>query len=172
MSMLFGIIQTIKPVLVVGQAYQGGIITYLLQSGDPGYSSTVQSGIISGTSDLSTSRAWSITSTNTGATATAVTYGGANTDLIYADQGNFAYAAADCINYSGGGYTDWKLPSIDELATMYTNRVAIGGFTQTFYWSSSENSSTSAKYYKFTVTAGPGNGLKSSNLAVRPIRYF
>jgi hypothetical protein len=171
--MFFGTVQTSKPVLVVGQAYQGGIITYILVNGDPGYSSTVQHGIIAGTADLSTASGWSVTNTSTGATAIAVTYGGSNTDLVYADQGTSGnYASRYCIDSSAGGYTDWKLPSINELATIYTNRVAIGGLIQNFYWSSSESSSTIAYYYKFNAPAGQSTGLKSSSLAVRPIRYF
>ena len=39
--------------------------------------------------------------------------------------------------YLGGGYTDWYLPSKDELNKLYLKRVAIGGFSTQKYWSSS-----------------------------------
>ena len=57
-------------------------------------------------------------------------------------------------DYTGGGYTDWYLPSKDELNKLYINRVAIGGFAPRFgqilssgmvydygysYWSSTED---------------------------------
>jgi len=41
--------------------------------------------------------------------------------------------------FQGGGKSDWALPSIDELSTLYyyTDRAAIGGFNSGLYWSSS-----------------------------------
>lgn len=35
-----------------------------------------------------------------------------------------------------GGYSDWRLPSQYELNKLYVNRVAIGGFANASYWSS------------------------------------
>lgn len=46
-----------------------------------------------------------------------------------------------CSNSIKGGYNDWRLPTIDELATMYENRTAIGGFTTDYYWSHDGSSS-------------------------------
>ena len=46
--------------------------------------------------------------------------------------------------HNGGGYSDWYLPSTDELNKLYLNRVAIGGFETRwfpYYWSSSEGES-------------------------------
>ena len=39
-------------------------------------------------------------------------------------------------NYQG--FNDWRLPDKDELNTLYINRDKIGGFSDAFYWSSSE----------------------------------
>lgn len=36
-----------------------------------------------------------------------------------------------------GGFSDWRLPTISELAILYTHRNEIGGFTTSYYWSSS-----------------------------------
>ena len=39
------------------------------------------------------------------------------------------------------GYSDWHLPSKEELNSVYVNmkQVGVGGFSSYFYWSSSEN---------------------------------
>ncbi len=42
-----------------------------------------------------------------------------------------------CKNSTVGGYTDWRLPTIDELAVLYNNKEMIGGFSKDDYWSSS-----------------------------------
>ena len=63
----------------------------------------------------------------TGATETAVGTGAANTTTIISAQGatETSYAAGLARAYTGGGYTDWFLPSKDELNRMYTNRATI-----------------------------------------------
>jgi len=42
-------------------------------------------------------------------------------------------------NYKGGGFTDWRLPTIGELDLMYKNlkQKGLGGFGDSGYWSSS-----------------------------------
>lgn len=44
---------------------------------------------------------------------------------------------AMCESSTLGGYTDWRLPSKEELMTLYTNRTVIGGFGTSNYWASS-----------------------------------
>ena len=46
------------------------------------------------------------------------------TNLMWADKDNgsdinWAKAKSYCENYRGGGYTDWRLPTLDELAGLY-----------------------------------------------------
>ena len=84
------------------------------------------------------------------------------------------YATKSCDSYSVGGYDDWFLPSIDELNLMYRNlQEKIGGFSSSFYYSSSEDLTLfdSVGAYDFT------NGMKvwaekQSDLFVRPVRAF
>jgi fibronectin type 3 domain-containing protein len=49
-------------------------------------------------------------------------------------------------NYKGGGYSDWRLPTKDELNLVYQNLRAknIGNLGNNWHWSSSENYSTDA----------------------------
>ena len=125
--------------LSVGMAYGGGIVAYILGPTDPGYDSHNQHGLIAATSDQSTGVQWYNGSyTNTYAVGTAIGTGLSNTMAIIANQGAGTYAATVARSYTGGGYTDWYLPSKDELNTLYINKVAIGGFASADYWSSSE----------------------------------
>jgi hypothetical protein len=74
-----------------------------------------------------------------GGTLTTLGSGSANTDRIIAQNGaGTTYLAGVARAYDGGGYTDWYLPSLDELNKLYLNRTAIGGFVNSYYASSSE----------------------------------
>ena len=116
--------------LKLGVSYQGGIIFYLDATG--------KHGLIAAPSDLSRSTSWWNGSfIATGATST--TDGSSNTTVIINVQGNSGtYAAKICRDYSGGGKNDWFLPSKNQLAILYSQKVLIGGFSNEIYWSSTE----------------------------------
>jgi hypothetical protein len=133
----------------VGDFYQGGVVFYLFVEGDAGYIAGQSHGLIAAVEDQSSIR-WSNGSTEvTGATGQAVGTGSTNTDAIISVQGatETSYAAGLARAYTGGGYTDWFLPSKDELNKMYLKKGDINttaaensgsDLSTAWYWSSTE----------------------------------
>ncbi|HEY0666903.1 MAG TPA: hypothetical protein VGD22_01935, partial [Sphingobacteriaceae bacterium] len=89
------------------------------------------------------------------------------------------YAAKACREYRGGGFSDWYLPSKQELEVLRTeiSRLNIGSDflrpSRTNYWSSTESSSTIALHQDFEVP--PKNQpeqVKSAMNRVIPVRAF
>lgn len=75
-----------------------------------------------------------------------------------------------CENSTVGGFTDWRLPTIEELGTLYTNKEKIGNFKNTKYWSSSI---TGNQYYYYYVDFANGTMdfyRPESNYYVRAVR--
>jgi hypothetical protein len=158
--------------LTVGTSYGGGVIAYLLQPGDIGYDPSVQHGLIAAIVDQSTGIQWDNGSyTNTYATGTAIGTGLSNTMAIIANQGAGSYAAITARNYFGGGFSDWYLPSKDELNKLYINRVVIGGFSTNYYWSSSESAANLA-WYQFFGSGSQNFFPKYLSNYVRAVRAF
>ena len=163
-------------VLSIGDSYEGGKIAYILQTGDPGYDANVPHGIIAATADYSVRIRWNNGSNiTTVATATALGTGLSNTNAIIAAQGAGSYAASVARNHNGGGYTDWHLPSKNELEKLIINKNAIGGFVTSgstaWYYSSSESASDKA-WLIYAVDGTWYANPKQETWNVRPIRFF
>ena len=143
---------------VVGTAYKGGKIAYILKSGDPGYVSGEFHGLIAAVNDQSSSMRCAPNSGSVGAGGSALGTGPANTNKIISKfggtAGSYTYAAGICADYSvtegGVKYDDWYLPSKDELNKMYINKGKIGGFANNVYWSSSEGAYNYAWTHRFS----------------------
>jgi hypothetical protein len=73
---------------------------------------------------------------------------------------------------SGTRYTDWFLPSKDELNSLYLAKTTVGGFYDSYYWSSSEDFANSAWYYQLFLDGRQGTSSKGNALYVRPVRAF
>jgi hypothetical protein len=148
----------------VGQSYGGGIIFYVDGTG--------QHGLIAATTDQSTNTSWGCSGTSISGTSTAAGTGQANTTAIINGCGTAGIAARICNDLELNGYTDWFLPSKDELNMVYLNKDAIGVFANWYYWSSSQYDAGTA-WYQYLETGAQGSMFDKGNLyAVRAIRDF
>ncbi len=161
---------TLASTLAIGQSYQGGIIAYIFQSGDSGYIAGQTHGLIATTSNQTTGSQWGCSGTSISTSLTFGT-GQTNTTSIVNGCSTSSIAARICNDLVSGGYSDWYLPSYYELEKLYTNRTAIGGFSSTYYWSSSQIGTTTAYSLNFSTGAGVSTS-KTGAVYVRAIRKF
>ena len=96
-----------------------------------------------------------------------------------ADQGTFTawYSAQDVISNpanhstSGQAFMDWRLPTKYELNEMYGQAGAIGGFSGSLYWSSTESDSGNAWRQSMVQGQQDATG-KTANNVLRSVRAF
>ena len=126
----------------IGYYYQGGLVAYKFKKGDSRYIEGETHGMIMLDTVFADTLSWSNGSLiNTGAIESKVGFGLFNTNQIVNAQGIGNYAAKQCFDYSNIGYTDWFLPTIDELKIMYNNWRKLKGEEFWFdknFWSSTE----------------------------------
>ena len=102
--------------------------------------------------------AWGRRDNTTGATNPSD--GSANMEVIRAIDPDLSdYPAFKACSDMGSG---WYLPSKDELNRLYSNRAAIGGFSEDYYWSSTEDDSNSAWVQYFNDGGQYGSSTYSS----------
>ena len=183
-----GVVVAVFPrtLIRIGDSYSGGKVAYILQSGEPGYDENVQHGLIAATVDQSAGIAW-ITGGSTqitwvngldnSGTSTDYGTGQANTNAMMAQIDYTGGAAQVCYDYTNpdtgtGVYSDWYLPSRDELEKLFLKKSAIDGFASGSYWSSSEYDASNALYRNFCYPFFQGSNNKSGMLHVRAVRYF
>lgn len=151
----------------IGMEYQGGIIFYLDFSGEHGLicTDTDQGKVF-----------WSNESRLTGAVEVDLGTGQANTDKIVEVMKplgiNSAAQLCDDLEYKG--YSDWFLPSKNELSAMYDNLVPLelGNFGWGTYWSSSESSLENAWCQNFRLGEHHDWNKNTNTYYVRAVRGF
>jgi len=149
----------------IGSAYAGGIILDLDSSGE--------SGIVCAAADVGL-YPWGCSGTLIPGTSTTLGSGSANTDSILISCVTRPIAASVCSGLVANEYTDWYLPSRDEMQLIY-NRLHFqgrGGFGSGWYWTSSQSSSSTAWALNFGTGALSGSASKSLSGMVRPVRTF
>ena len=99
------------------------------------------------------------------------TYTDPKTGLMWAGQVSekdltWEEAKVYCVNYRGGGYTNWRVPTKAEVAELFASgadkNIKIIGL---FVWASESGGSTSANY-----TSYPGNRYWSQQMSGSPYR--
>jgi len=105
--------------------------------------------------------------------ATSYSDGAANTNAIIASNPPPS-AANTCALKTTQGYDDWFLPALNQLMSLYNQRLIIGGFIQGKYWSSTYWGSNQAYYRDFTDGNWGIQGASpiSSNLNIYCIRSY
>jgi hypothetical protein len=119
---------------------------------------------------------WGAYQQNAANTIAAVGFGRQNTQIIVERLkalGETNKAAQICAALDINGYKDWFLPSKDELNLMYRNlkQKGLGGFSNNWYWSSSQYVARDSWYQNF----GNGNQdsfYKNNASSVRAVRAF
>jgi len=178
--------------IAVGDFYGGGIVYYVLQSGDNGYDANVQHGLIAQPqneidvfSPLFAGITWNVVALNnntiSGAQNSGTLLGRSNTAAIIADQGAGTYLFKYVSSLNINGYNDWYVPSLIELNKfrdfLYNPTYIINNTSTHWYWISKNNSnykwtwgtyvsSTQAgQYYKGNYVEGNGVSNISYNYA-------
>jgi hypothetical protein len=150
----------------IGQNYGGGIVYYL--------DATKQHGLIAAPADQDTA-SWGCFTTLIGGTSCDMGTGQANTTAIVNGCSDSHIAARICNDLVLNGFSDWYLPSREEIREMYPHQYVIGGFESYTYWSSSEYDATRA----WAMFLGSGDFLHAvknahvnGGMGVRAVRSF
>jgi len=161
----------------LGDTGPGGGLVFLISGGKTYEMAENTWGAASTDTDI----AWcsNTTSSITGADGLAVGTGSANTTAMQPGACSSG-AGVSARAYRGGGFTDWFLPSKDELNAMWNYSLVTGFPTATYgfafdeYWSSSQ-SGVSGAWSEGFGDAGEGdqyNDRKRYTSRVRPVRAF
>jgi hypothetical protein len=148
-----------------GDAVGGGLFVFE----DGGYA------YISAAADQSDKAPWGCQDIEVDGTLPEIGTGESNTNQIISVCATSGISARLCDQLTLNGYSDWFLPSLDELSEMYTKLAAdgLGNFANHTYWSSTQADANQA----FTVNMNNGNqGTHSkgstSNRYTRAMRRF
>ena len=159
----------------IGDFHEGGVIFYL--------DSTGEHGLVCAVLDQSAAAEWGcmgIPITEDANGDEAIGTGSQNTQHIESGCNTVGTAADIASNLTLNGFSDWFLPSKDELNQMYVNKALIdatalanGGttFVTSNYWSSTQDDSIKAWDQSFN-NGNQGAGNKNDMFYVRSVRAF
>lgn len=150
----------------IGSIYQGGLVFYNDGNGH---------GLVCTPTDLSSGAAWGCEGTTIGGTSSALGTGAANTSAIVAGCSTAGIAARLCADLELSTYSDWYLPSKDELNLMWLNlhMQGLGAFvTNSYLWCSTEFGASYAWVQRFSTSGTQANASKNVSYYVRAIRAF
>jgi hypothetical protein len=133
--------------------------------------------LVVSTVDQSSGIIWGCAGTTITGLSGAIGSGLANTNAILAQCGTRPIAASVARAYTGGGYTDWYLPSSTELYKLNVNlnSISAAGFNNAYYWTSTQFGSLDAYDMNMGATGQTLNGstyAKGNTDNVRAIRSF
>ena len=164
------------PLYQLGDMLEGGIVFYVDATGEHG--------LVAAQEDLEGTYEWGCYQQSVSGADSQWIGSGLQNTMDITNQGcetedGGITAAQAALDAEINGYSDWYLPSRDELYQMYLNigqgglnaNNNIGGFENNWYWSSSEFSS----YYAWPVNFSNGNSnyyYKTNTFRVRVIRAF
>ncbi|MFW5768058.1 MAG: DUF1566 domain-containing protein, partial [Bacteroidota bacterium] len=101
--------------------------------------------------------------------ANSLTDGTYNTGIIVEEYGEGDYPAYICDTLTAYGYSDWYLPSKNELNAMYEQKDTLGSFENYAYWSSTEAGENEAWVQNFD-NGNQSAYLKSTSAYIRCVR--
>lgn len=180
-----------RPESGIGSLAHGGVIAYILQPDDFGYDPNIEHGLVASfvknyaSPPFTNVNYLSSAAETTTITDTLLGTGNLNTINIVNACGNSTYAAKICNDLESNGYSDWYLPSKQELHKLYENKDLIGGFRRglgkefdsDFYVSSSVVISNNIWVQNFHIDDSNQiyemlTFLNTITFNVRPIRSF
>jgi hypothetical protein len=154
----------------IGDVMEGGYLFYIDETGEHG--------LVAAMEDLG-SYEWGCNGTSiSGADGQSIGTGLQNTLDIVSGCSETPIAASEALAHESEGYSDWYLPSKDALQEMYNtignggSQGNIGGFSNSYYWSSSEFSSNFAWNVNFDDGDTTNYFYKSNTYRVRVVRAF
>lgn len=159
----------------IGKSTQGGIIFHTYRD-----NMNIERGLVVSIVNQATVSAYS--NIDNASIGSARTYDGQyNTNLMKTQTGATSGAWKDADDYTYFGYTDWYLPSIDELTLLGNNLynvnktlatiVGADQITNGEYWSSTQTSALNAFYFNM-FSGVRQQTTKNSVMNVRAIRQF
>lgn len=161
------IITTTKNKYNIGDLVDGGIVFYLDPNG--------LNGMIAAENNIGSSF-WGCEGFNSmGSNRLGLYWGNSNTKEIVENCTTLNIAAKMCDNLVLKGYSDWSLPSKDELNSMYKNlyQKNLGNFQIGNYWTSSQYDQNTAYFQYFNTTTNQNVANKDANsYLIRPVRYY